>query len=410
MRVVASMIVVVAGLVALAVNPVTVFEATAFRGLAAYAGLLDLWLLLIAGAAALYLWRGRRGHAWAMAGLIALLGPVMLAGEAGYVYLRLQRGDDYLTGPIAQVYQDDPLLVYAMKANAGGRQELPGIFSADYTTDGQGRRRIEQRGGATGTIHVFGDAYAFGLGVADRETWPDLLAARLGGTANVLNYGVPGYGVGQMVLSLRRHAEEVGPGDLVLFTLASVDLERNPVGRAYVCSRIARPLAQRRFPRLRDGAWREEDLGDACSFALDGVLASSPFPVGFGKLYRVWRRFRQSDAMLAYADAVFGQAEELARARGARFQVVFVATPEECRDHAATIDLARLETTHRSLLPYCPSDPAAAAALQFRGEPHEAHWNARGHQWAAAALHELLADEIIGAAGETATASRAGDF
>lgn len=45
-------------------------------------------------------------------------------------------------------------------------------------------------------ILVLGDSCAFGLGVADHETWPARLAARLSGnglTAEVINAGVPGY-------------------------------------------------------------------------------------------------------------------------------------------------------------------------------------------------------------------------
>ena len=354
-----------------------------------------MWLLLIGAAAALYLWPPRRSYALAMAGLAGLAVPAMLVAETGYVYQRVKQGDDYLTDQIAQASQDDPLLVYSLRPNARGHQEVPGSFSADFTTDEAGRRRIDRRGAGAGTVHVFGDAYTFGLGVEDHNAWLNLLADQLGDTVEILNYGVPGYSLGQMFLSFRQHAEQVAQGDLVLFTLASVDLERNLVGKAYVCGRRVQPQARQRFPRLQDGQWIEQDLGEACNFLLDGVLASSLFPVGFGKLYRSWRRWLRLDEMIAYADQVFAAADGLARERAARLQVVFVATPEECRLQALTMDPSRLATPHRSLLPYCPTDPAAAAALQFAREPHEPHWNEQGNAWAAEALRDVLASEGI---------------
>ena len=244
-------------------------------------------------------------------------------------------------------------------------------------------------------------AFTFGLGVTNLDTWLNILADELRGASNVLNYGVPGYGLEQMLLSLRQHVDQAKRGDLVLFTLASVDLERNLVGKAHVCTGLVRPGGKQSYSSLKDGRWIERELGEECSFFFDGVLGNSPFPVGFGALYRFYRRSMRHGAMIANADQIFAMAEGLAQSRGASFALVFLVTPEECRRNALTIDLSGLATAHYSLLPYCPADPAAAAALQFPREPHEPHWNVQGNQWAAAALNDLLVRKIIGDTGST---------
>lgn len=51
---------------------------------------------------------------------------------------------------------------------------------------------------------VFGDSFTHGEGVADTDTWPDQLAARLG--CRVANFGVSGYGSDQALLRFERSA------------------------------------------------------------------------------------------------------------------------------------------------------------------------------------------------------------
>lgn len=400
MRTVAIYVVIVCVSTVLVINPAVVYWLTGLRSFALYVALLDLWLAITAAAAVLYLKRGRAGYFWLTLGALAALPPVMLAGEIGYTLFRHQYADRLL-GQIAPIYRDDPQLIYTHLPNARGRHVSMGNFDVTYETDALGRKKIEPSPDARWSVHVFGDSFAFGFGVANRDTWLNLLARKLQPEANVFNYGVVGYGLEQMYLSLERHRDQIRPGDLVIFAPVADDLARGLAGRHYVCGGQIRAERSEMFPKFEDGAWTTVRLSDECSFLLDTVLANSPFPIGFGALYRSLTRQSTHRAMIDEADRIFALAADLAAAQDARFEVVFLATPEECRRNALSIALDRLQTSYRSLMPYCPDHPAEVEALKF---PHDGHWNPTGHRWAADALYDLL----FGPVGSRATTARSG--
>lgn len=386
MRSFATYVIIIALSAILVVNPVVIYLLTGLRGFAAYVLLFDLWLGLAILGAALYLKRQRRGYLWLSIACLVTLAPVLAAGEIAYVLLRQQYGDRLL-GEIPAIYEPDPWLVYTHLPDVVGQHVSHGNFDVQYVTDDLGRKKIGQSAGARYTLHVFGDSFTFGFGVANSDTWLNLLADQLGGEVNVLNYGVVGYSLEQMFLSLREHLGEVQAGDHVVFAPVAADLERGPAGRWYVCGGLIRAERNEAFPKFEDGEWSLVRLRDECDFLLDTALANSPFPLGFGALYRSLQRRAIERAVIANAERIFAEAERLVGERGARFQVVFLATPEECRSGTFTLALDQLKTPHRSLMPYCPDDPDAAQGLQF---PHDGHWNVEGHEWAADALRAVL--------------------
>ncbi len=73
-------------------------------------------------------------------------------------------------------------------------------------------------------ITAFGDSFTFGFGVRDDETFPAQLEKKMPGT-EVLNFGVPEYGVDQIVLAAQEMAPSYG-SDTVLVTLYPEDFWR----------------------------------------------------------------------------------------------------------------------------------------------------------------------------------------
>jgi hypothetical protein len=387
MRSIATHTIIVAVSVLLVVNPVVVYLLAGSLSLAAFALLLDGWLA-ITGLLALYHLRRDSGPAfWLMVGAIVALVPAMFVGEVGLAYARHQYAD-HLLGEVPKIFRPDPKLVYAPVPGARGRHASVGNFDVEYRIDEQGRKAVPQKERARRTVHVFGDSFTFGYGVANADTWPNLLSRKLGDDVNILNYGVIGYSLEQMYLALERYADEVEPGDLVLFAPISADLERSLVGKLYVCGGMIRAEANEIFPRLEGERFVYEPLHEACNFVLDSVLANSPLPIGFGQLYRERHHRATYPKMIANADAIFALTERLVAARGAELLVVFLATPEECAGGALDIDLTPLATPHRTLLPFCPP-PEEAAALRF---PHNGHYDPRGHAWAAEAVRQIMAE------------------
>jgi hypothetical protein len=387
MRTWATYSIIVAGSALLVLNPVAIHLTTGLRSLAAYTAFLDLWLVLIIGAGIVYLRGGRRLFAGLLIGAIATLLPAMFVAEVALVLVRHGYGDRLL-GDVPEIFQPDPELIYTLIPGAQDQHTSLGNFDVVYVIDDAGRKAIPSNGDAARHLHVFGDSFTFGFGVANEDTWPNLLDDRLGDDVDVLNYGVIGYSLEQMLLSLERNRERVAPGDLVLFTPMSDDLARSLAGRAYVCGGQIRSEGNEMFPVLEEnGGWRMADLADECSFLFDTVLANSPLPIGFGALYRTWRSEGNHQQMIDNAERIFARAEAVAEERGASFELVFIATPDECAAGRLAFDLSALERSWTSLLPACPAGRDEAQALRF---PFDGHWNPKGHAWAAEAVFEAL--------------------
>lgn len=84
------------------------------------------------------------------------------------------------------------------------------------TTDTQARRVTAKRAASSArTISIYGDSYTFGWALDDRETYPWLLQQRFS-EHRVLNYGISGYSLYQMLLRLEQTIEHDRPEIVVL--------------------------------------------------------------------------------------------------------------------------------------------------------------------------------------------------
>ena len=96
-----------------------------------------------------------------------------------------------------------------------------------YTTNSMGMRSGEVDS-SRGHILITGDSVAFGLGVNNDETVSHYLEQdeRISGLGyQVLNIGVPGYGIGQYYLNLKRNIDELNPKLIVLILYTTNDLD-----------------------------------------------------------------------------------------------------------------------------------------------------------------------------------------
>jgi hypothetical protein len=102
-------------------------------------------------------------------------------------------------------------------------------------------------------LAAFGDSFVHGDEVEDAETWEEALGARLG--ADILNFGVPGYGVDQALLFYRRKARELAAPIVTLgFPLGDLNRIVNCY-RPFYLRRTGLPLTKPRFT-LDGGALR----------------------------------------------------------------------------------------------------------------------------------------------------------
>ena len=97
-----------------------------------------------------------------------------------------------------------------------GWAQMPGITSDTFNTVRFGIRKNSRKEEtlSQGAILAVGDSYTAGSQVADNETWPAQLEQQLG--QRVLNAGVGGYGLDQIVLSAERLLPVVKPRAVIV--------------------------------------------------------------------------------------------------------------------------------------------------------------------------------------------------
>jgi hypothetical protein len=104
-----------------------------------------------------------------------------------YIYPRYQYSERY-----GQVLYPSTVMV----------AETPGQWRFAYTTSEYGFRAptvaVSNRYDLPNIV-VIGDSYSFGIGVHDGQEYPAILAELVAGRANVVNLGVPGYGLTQEI-------------------------------------------------------------------------------------------------------------------------------------------------------------------------------------------------------------------
>lgn len=92
-----------------------------------------------------------------------------------------------------------------------------------YSTNSMGLRSKEVDS-SRGQILLVGDSVTFGLGVNNNETISHYLEEKQS-QYQVLNLGVPGYGIGQYYLNLQRHIDQLNPKLIVLTLYTANDLD-----------------------------------------------------------------------------------------------------------------------------------------------------------------------------------------
>ena len=103
-------------------------------------------------------------------------------------------------------------------------------------------------------IAVFGDSFTAGDDVSDGEVWAFLLERELheaGIRAEVLNFGVGAYGMGQAYLRWQRLGKDFAP-DIVIFGLQPENLKRNVNVFRQLLHRSGPPFSKPRFALIDD--------------------------------------------------------------------------------------------------------------------------------------------------------------
>ena len=181
------------------------------------------------------------------------------------------RIDDYLAREEWATIIYDPWLGWAPSPN---RVWPEGSGSYSVNRDGLRATRDYSREPSPDTLRiaVFGDSFAEGNEVADEHAWTRHLERRLnqaGVRAEVLNFGVSAYGMGQAYLRWRHLGAAFDP-DIVIFGLQPENLKRNVNVFRQLLNPPGMPFSKPRFA-LIDG---ELSLLNAPALPPDQLIAT----------------------------------------------------------------------------------------------------------------------------------------
>lgn len=285
----------------------------------------------------------------------------------------------------AEMNVHDPLLGWALAPGARTRQTTP-EYDVAVRINAQGFRADREYSpepppGVTRVVAV-GDSFTFGQGVEIEKAWPSIVERRLG-KAEVINLGVPGYGVDQQLLMLASRGLRYQPAVVVL-GLHTPDIFRNT-------NTVHGEYAKPRFRIGEDG------------LELTNVPTPPPGtpvpPRDRGLLHRsklfqmVFVRLERHGAgeVWEITDGILRRMAETAEQAGARLVVLLLPPPYavygsalERRSQAHTTDLiADILREHR--IEHLDLTPALAAAAERNpGEPlfypGDGHFTAAGNR------------------------------
>lgn len=298
--------------------------------------------------------------------------------------------------------EPDPELGWRLRPGVRIRSTKPDSYDVMITTTPAGLRGGTETapGGATHRprIALFGCSQTFGEGVEDADTYAARLAKAMP-QAEVLNFGVHGYGTDQMLLRYERDGRSYAP-DVVVLAFAGFHIARNVTGFTFFAKPHFQTAANGELRLVGVPVPTPEKLATQeppeKSFADSSVL-----------LRWLWQRVRNIDeSRLSRPD---GDAWRLTRALIARFARdvkegggIFILMnidegfPEldgELRALAASLGIRFLD-----LAPVMRR--LGARGITYR-LPHDHHWNATAHETVAEELRTYLCRERI--AGECGT-------
>lgn len=137
---------------------------------------------------------------------------------------------------------------------AEGRQSANGLYRS--SRQGVRTQRVGEsieRNTDKKLVALVGDSFTFGEEVSYEETWGARLERLLSGRVQVLNFGVPGYGIDQIYLRYMRDVRIWKP-DLVLFGFISNDVVRSTLVYPFLMfPEWEMPYSKPRFLRIPSG-------------------------------------------------------------------------------------------------------------------------------------------------------------
>lgn len=196
------------------------------------------------------------------------------------------------------VFRFDDMLGWTVGSNRQGTGPHGETYYSSYEGLRAGGPDIALADQALHKIALLGDSYTFASDVSYEDSWGYRLERKLGPSIQVLNFGVPGYGVDQAYLRYERDVRAWHP-DVVMLSVISHDVLRTTM--VYYQIGFPGALVPGAKPRLiiRDGRLVPVNLPlpDPQTLLSSDVISQIPF-VEFDRSYRIsdwnWQPYQWS--------------------------------------------------------------------------------------------------------------------
>jgi lysophospholipase L1-like esterase len=249
-------------------------------------------------------------------------------------------------------------------------------------------------------ILFLGDSYTFGYNVGNDECYPGVVQKRFLPEAEIINYGVPGYGTDQQILLYEKYGAEFSP-DIVVLGFFTPDLFRNdmtffnyfkPVF-TLEDGKLVPPEGTIPSPTdtLRLYASGEKRIRGSGSYVLNHLLR---------QVEDIRRdRVNENTREWPVTERILERFNEQVRQNGATpFLLIMPNREILSKEESASTGTGRLliGLAKRLNMPYLDLIPALREKAKVTEEPlYAGHWTVKGHEAAAEALYQTLEKESL---------------
>ena len=158
------------------------------------------------------------------------LGTRWLLGQDYRTYGQLMAEKRFVINSVPTIFNDvfarDPDLGYTLKKSAKIVRQDREHGTRDTTTSNRSgfrTREFDERDPTKRAIMVLGDSVTCGDGVDDEESYPAQLERELGGSAQVFNLGVGGWGFAEYYLAFKKYYQTLKPDLIIVGAFPSND-------------------------------------------------------------------------------------------------------------------------------------------------------------------------------------------
>jgi hypothetical protein len=292
---------------------------------------------------------------------------------------------------IQNVHVKDRYLGWKPKADGIGRHTHID-YDVTYKMDSNGFKKINNSEKPDLSIYFFGDSMTFGVGVQNKDTFPNIIKDRyLSRQVNVYNAGVMGYGITQMFKRFLDLEAFINAGDLVIFTPISDDINRhvNHPGAVFVMNSFRNLVPIDTYPVYDKGVIKIKDIKMESSFSKK--IKAVPFIAPYTGM--IWG-FLYNKIFLADVKKQAIEMIEIVRQkienRGGKFLLIFLPIRNERLNHAYNEDISGFH--YFDIIQFFPFHEKELDNLFF---DYDKHYNVNGHELVAKAIVETLIEEKI---------------